>query len=78
MPDVDLFPFPVVSEHVNVGWASDLRIARLIGGEYVKYIGSLPVHTASLRQRAGRARLASPAAQRGFAVIGLFRGARAA
>lgn len=42
MPDVELHPFPVVSEHVNVAdWASDLRVARLIGSEYVKYIGSV-------------------------------------
>lgn len=42
MPDVELHPFPVVSEHVNVAdWASDLRVARFIGKEYVKYIGSM-------------------------------------
>ncbi len=42
MPGVTLYPFPVVSEHVDVGrWRRDLRVARLIAGEYVKYIGAL-------------------------------------
>jgi uncharacterized SAM-binding protein YcdF (DUF218 family) len=42
LPDVQLFPFPVVSEHVNVDdWATDLGVARLIGSEYLKYLGSL-------------------------------------
>ncbi len=42
LPDVALYPFPVVSEHVDVAdWASDLRVVRLIGSEYVKYIGSV-------------------------------------
>lgn len=42
LPDVQLFPFPVVSEHVNVAnWASDLAVARLVGSEYLKYLGSL-------------------------------------
>lgn len=42
LPDVELFPFPVVSEHIDVAdWASDLRVARFIGKEYVKYLGSL-------------------------------------
>lgn len=42
LPDVALYAFPVVSEHINVAdWASDLRVARFIGKEYVKYLGSL-------------------------------------
>lgn len=42
LPNVELYPFPVVSEHINVAdWASDLRVARFIGKEYVKYLGSL-------------------------------------
>lgn len=42
LPDVALYPFPVVSEHVDVAdWASDPRVVRLIGSEYVKYIGSV-------------------------------------
>lgn len=42
LPNVELFPFPVVSEHINVSdWASDLRVARFIGKEYLKYLGSL-------------------------------------
>lgn len=42
IPDVALYPFPVVSDHINVAdWASDLRVLRLLGSEYVKYIGAL-------------------------------------
>ncbi|MBM3623794.1 MAG: YdcF family protein, partial [Alphaproteobacteria bacterium] len=42
LPNVELFPFPVVSEHIDVAdWASDLRVARFIGKEYVKYLGSI-------------------------------------
>lgn len=42
MPDVELYPFPVVSEHIDVSdWVSNLRVARFIGKEYVKYLGSL-------------------------------------
>ena len=42
LPDVELYPFPVVSEHIDVAdWASNLRVARFIGKEYVKYLGSL-------------------------------------
>jgi uncharacterized SAM-binding protein YcdF (DUF218 family) len=42
LPEVRLYPFPVVSEHVNVaGWASDLNVIRLVGGEYLKYLGAL-------------------------------------
>jgi hypothetical protein len=42
LPNVELYPFPVVSEHINVAdWVSDLRVARFIGKEYVKYVGSL-------------------------------------
>ena len=41
LPDVTIYPFPVVSEHVNVAdWARDFDVARLIGSEYVKYLGS--------------------------------------
>lgn len=42
LPEVKLYPFPVVSEHVNVAaWASDPGVMRLIGSEYVKYLGAL-------------------------------------
>lgn len=42
LPDITLTPFPVVSEHVNVAdWASDMRVAELIGSEYLKYLGVL-------------------------------------
>ncbi len=42
LPDVTLHPFPVVSEHVNVaGWASDAHVMKLLGGEYLKYLGTL-------------------------------------
>ena len=42
LPGVDLYPFPVVSEHVDVSdWAKDPRVARLVGGEYVKYLRAL-------------------------------------
>jgi uncharacterized SAM-binding protein YcdF (DUF218 family) len=42
LPEVKIYPFPVVSEHVNVAdWAWDLGVARLIGSEYVKYLGAL-------------------------------------
>lgn len=42
MPGVRLIPFPVVSEHVDVAeWATDARVMRLIGSEYVKYLGAL-------------------------------------
>lgn len=42
LPGVTLYPFPVVSDHVNVAlWARDPHIIRLIGGEYVKYLGVL-------------------------------------
>lgn len=42
LPGVTLYPFPVVSEHVNVAhWARDPHVIRLIGGEYVKYLGAL-------------------------------------
>ncbi len=42
LPDVALYPFPVVSEHVDVTqWATDFGVMRLVGGEYVKYLGAL-------------------------------------
>jgi len=42
LPGLTLYPFPVVSEHVNVAqWASDPQVMRLIGGEYVKFLGVL-------------------------------------
>ncbi|WP_442753769.1 YdcF family protein [Methylocystis sp. JAN1] len=42
LPDVKLYPFPVVSEHVDVSdWATNLRVMRLVGGEYLKYLGAL-------------------------------------
>ena len=42
LPKVELYPFPVVSEHIDVAdWISDLHVARFVGKEYMKYIGSL-------------------------------------
>ena len=42
LPKVELYPFPVVSEHIDVAdWISDLRVARFVGKEYMKYVGSL-------------------------------------
>jgi len=42
LPGVELYPFPVVSEHVDVAdWSTDLRVARLVSGEYVKYLRAL-------------------------------------
>lgn len=42
LPDVTFYPFPVVSEHVNVSdWATDLNVIRLVGVEYLKYLGAL-------------------------------------
>ncbi len=42
LPEMTLYPFPVVSEHVNVAeWASDPNVIKLVGGEYVKYLGAL-------------------------------------
>lgn len=42
MPGVTLFPFAVVSEHVDVAdWASNRRVLRLVGREYLKYLRAL-------------------------------------
>ena len=42
LPKVELYPFPVVSEHIDVAdWISNLRVARFVGKEYMKYVGSL-------------------------------------
>jgi uncharacterized SAM-binding protein YcdF (DUF218 family) len=42
LPGMTLYPFPVVSEHVNVAeWWSDSRVMRLVGGEYLKYLRAL-------------------------------------
>ena len=42
LPGVALYPFPVVSEHVDVAdWPSNLRVAQLVGGEYVKYLRAI-------------------------------------
>jgi uncharacterized SAM-binding protein YcdF (DUF218 family) len=50
LPDVELYPFPVVSENIDVAdWLSNLRVARFIGKEYVKYLGSL-LRTKVLRE----------------------------
>jgi uncharacterized SAM-binding protein YcdF (DUF218 family) len=50
LPDVELYPFPVVSENIDVAdWVSNLRVARFIGKEYVKYLGSL-LRTKVLRE----------------------------
>jgi uncharacterized SAM-binding protein YcdF (DUF218 family) len=42
LPGVALYPFPVVSEHVDVSdWTNDLRVAQLVGGEYIKYLRAI-------------------------------------
>lgn len=42
LPHMTLYPFPVVSDHTDVSlWWRDKRIARLVGGEYVKFLGAL-------------------------------------
>lgn len=51
LPDIKLYPFPVVSEHVDVAdWATDLGVARLVGSEYVKFLGALLRTRLSLRE----------------------------
>ena len=42
MPSVTLYPFPVVSEHVNVAdWTRDKSVLRLLVREYLKYLRAL-------------------------------------
>jgi uncharacterized SAM-binding protein YcdF (DUF218 family) len=42
LPEMTFYPFPVVSEHVNVAdWATDLSVVRLVGSEYLKFLGAL-------------------------------------
>lgn len=42
LPDLALHPFPVVSEHVNVAeWATNMDVVKLVGSEYLKYLGAL-------------------------------------
>ena len=42
LPHMTLYPFPVVSDHTDVSqWWRNKRIARLVGGEYVKFLGAL-------------------------------------
>ncbi|MGA9825028.1 MAG: YdcF family protein, partial [Methylocystis sp.] len=42
MPGVALYPFPVVSEHVNVAdWTRDKSVLRLLIREYLKYLRAL-------------------------------------
>ncbi len=49
LPGVTLYPFPVVSEHVNVAdWTSDTRVLHLVAREYLKYLRAI------LRNRLGR------------------------
>jgi uncharacterized SAM-binding protein YcdF (DUF218 family) len=39
LPGFTLYPFPVVTEHVNVAdWPRDQRVLRLLGREYLKYL----------------------------------------
>jgi uncharacterized SAM-binding protein YcdF (DUF218 family) len=50
LPGVELYPFPVVSEHMRVAdWLDDANVARLVAAEYVKYLFALA------RTRAARA-----------------------
>jgi uncharacterized SAM-binding protein YcdF (DUF218 family) len=42
LPRVKLYPYPVVSEQFHVeDWPQDLRVMRLIAGEYFKYLFAL-------------------------------------
>ena len=42
LPHTTFYPYPVVSDHANVtDWWRDKRVARLVAGEYVKFIGAL-------------------------------------
>lgn len=42
LPGVELYPYPVVSEHMRVGdWSSDMSVARLVAAEYLKYLLAL-------------------------------------
>ena len=42
LPELKLYPYPVISEHVNIAdWGSDPAVVRLIGSEYVKFLGAL-------------------------------------
>jgi uncharacterized SAM-binding protein YcdF (DUF218 family) len=42
LPELTLYPYPVISEHVNIDdWARDPVVIRLIGSEYVKFLGAL-------------------------------------
>lgn len=42
LPEMVLYPFPVVSDHVHVAdWPRDIGVARLIAAEYVKYLYAL-------------------------------------
>ncbi len=42
LPGVTLYPSPVVSDYVDVSnWWSDLRVLRLVGSEYLKYLRAL-------------------------------------
>jgi uncharacterized SAM-binding protein YcdF (DUF218 family) len=42
LPGVALYPFPVVSDQLHVEeWPRNMRVARLIAGEYLKYLFAL-------------------------------------
>ncbi|MGA8172637.1 MAG: YdcF family protein [Methylocystis sp.] len=42
MPGVALYPFPVISEHVNVAdWLDDTRVLKLLTREYLKYLRAI-------------------------------------
>jgi uncharacterized SAM-binding protein YcdF (DUF218 family) len=39
LPGVTLYPYPVVSDYANVAnWASDPKVLKLVGREYLKYL----------------------------------------
>jgi len=52
LPSVTLYPYSVVSEHVNVADLSDTRVLRLLAREYLKYLRAI------LRTRWDRLRIA--------------------
>lgn len=52
MPGMTLYPYSVVSEHVNVANLADRRVLALLGREYLKYLRAI------VRARIGRSEVA--------------------
>jgi uncharacterized SAM-binding protein YcdF (DUF218 family) len=65
LPGVTLYPFPVVSDQLHVeDWLQNVRVTRLIGGEYVKYLLAL-ARTALIDPSAPTPGVAASASRRG-------------